>query len=46
MEPGKLLAMGLGATLQAKLINHGQSEIWRRVEGKDCPARTLATNEV
>lgn len=38
--------MSLGTILQAELMNHGQSEIWLRVDGKDCPARTLATNEL
>lgn len=33
--------------LQAKQINHGQSEIWLEAEGKELtPHRTLATNEV
>jgi hypothetical protein len=33
--------------LQAKQINHGQSEIWLEAEGNELtPHRTLATNEV
>lgn len=33
--------------LQAKQINHGQSEIWLQAEGNELtPHRTLATNEV
>ena len=33
--------------LQAKQINHGQSEIWLEADGKELTAhRTLATNEV
>jgi len=35
------------ATLHARLINHGQSEIWLEVDGKEVTQRrTLATNEV
>jgi hypothetical protein len=33
--------------LEAKQINHGQSEIWLAADGKELtPHRTLATNEV
>jgi hypothetical protein len=33
--------------LQAKQINHGQSEIWLAADGNELtPHRTLATNEV
>ncbi len=36
-----------GTTLQARQINHGQSEIWLEADGKELtPRRTLATNEV
>jgi len=36
-----------GATLKAKQINHGQSEIWLEADGNELtPRRTLATNEV
>jgi hypothetical protein len=36
-----------GATLHARLINHGQSEIWLELDGKEVTQRrTLATNEV
>jgi hypothetical protein len=39
--------MNDGATLQAKQINYGQSEIWLEADGKELtPRRTLATNEV
>jgi hypothetical protein len=36
-----------GTTLQAQQINHGQSEIWLEVGGKELTERLkLATNEV
>lgn len=36
-----------GMTLYAQMINHGQSEIWLGVDGKEMTARRmLATNEV
>ncbi len=36
-----------GSKLQAKLIDHGRSEIWLEVDGMEVtPRRTLATNEV
>jgi hypothetical protein len=36
-----------GMALYAKQINHGQSEIWLGVDGKELTQRrTLATNEV
>lgn len=39
--------MASKTSLQAKQINHGQSEIWLEAEGKELtPHRTLATNEV
>lgn len=39
--------MPVQTVLQAKQINHGQSEIWLEAEGKELtPHRTLATNEV
>lgn len=39
--------MSANTVLQAKQINHGQSEIWLEAEGKELtPHRTLATNEV
>jgi hypothetical protein len=39
--------MAATTLLQAKQINHGQSEIWLEAEGKELtPRRTLATNEV
>ena len=39
--------MAAKTLLQAKQINHGQSEIWLEAEGKELtPHRTLATNEV
>lgn len=35
------------ATLQAKRINYGRSEIWVEAESKELtPTRTIATNEV
>ncbi len=39
--------MGEHATLWAKQINHGQSQIWLEADGlKLTPHHTLATNEV
>lgn len=39
--------MAATTLLQAKQINHGQSEVWLEAEGKELTAhRTLATNEV
>jgi hypothetical protein len=39
--------MAAQTVLQAKQINHGQSEIWLEAGGKELIARrTLATNEV
>lgn len=39
--------MAATTLLQAKQINHGQSEIWLEADGKELtPHRTLATNEV
>lgn len=39
--------MAAATLLQAKQINHGQSEIWLEANGKELtPHRTLATNEV
>lgn len=39
--------MAAKTLLQAKQINHGQSEIWLEADGKEItPHRTLATNEV
>lgn len=39
--------MAVQTVLQAKQINHGQSEIWLEADGKELTARrTLATNEV
>ncbi len=39
--------MAARTVLQAKQINHGQSEIWLYADGQAlAPHRTLATNEV
>jgi hypothetical protein len=39
--------MAMQKLLQAKQINHGQSEIWLEADGQELtPHRILATNEV